>query len=94
MIDAFRTVTLRSLLRTAAFGKPDATPAEKRNYMRWGHTAPSPEHKLLVLLLGALAAALAAFVMADRAAVAAEDLPAQPAMRVPAASVIIIAPLA
>ncbi|MFC0203155.1 hypothetical protein [Novosphingobium soli] len=64
---AGRAVTGRSLVNTLLFGKPDPTPQERRNYLRWGHNAPTAEHKLIVIALAAVAALLTILAFAGPA---------------------------
>lgn len=91
-----RTVTVRRLLNTAAFGKPEPTPSERRNSLVWGHPAPLPEHNVLVLLAGMLALLLAAATFAGIIVHEGEarSEPAGPTTPLPRTSVVIIAPLA
>ncbi|WP_232492228.1 hypothetical protein [Novosphingobium kaempferiae] len=93
MIEQFKSVTVRSVLKTLFHGKPDATREEARNYLRWGHVAPSAEHKIILLAAAAIAAILmlVTAVQADAA-----PRPGQPvkAAAEPVTRVVLIAPLA
>lgn len=95
MIYMFRGVTLRRVLETLAFGKPDATVEERRNYLRWGHVAPSAEYKLIVLLAAGLAVALIAMVALSPTGKATARIERQEtSLPLPAPRVILVAPLA